>query len=144
MRIFNVFLLKHWLVIRYKIGDIVYELTDEKKTLSRKGYTGKNMKIDTDVLMINYNMNDVGCTATGDFSSKRERVFTEMFPKKVAKFEIRILDEDEYDDLQGERMKNINPSKLVDVWTRLKVLLRLNLSGLTDTLTEASYLIGVF
>ena len=44
-------------------------------------------------------------------------------------------------DLQGEGVKIIIPSNIIDIYTRLEVLLGLNLSGHTDTLTEASNLI---
>ena len=47
----------------------------------------------------------------------------------------------DYHDLQGEGLKFIKPSKLIDVYTRLEALLGLKLSGHTDTLTEASNLI---
>ena len=43
--------------------------------------------------------------------------------------------------LQGEGVKIIIPSNIIDIYTRLEVLLGLKLSGHTDTLTEASNLI---
>ena len=44
--------------------------------------------------------------------------------------------------LQGRAIeKIIIPSNIIDIYTRLEVLLGLNLSGHTDTLTEASNLI---
>ena len=42
---------------------------------------------------------------------------------------------------QGEGVKIIIPSNIIDIYTRLEVLLGLKLSGHTDTLTEASNLI---
>ena len=45
------------------------------------------------------------------------------------------------DNLHGEGVKSFIPSNIIDIYTSLEVLFRLNLSGLTDTLTEASYLI---
>ena len=45
------------------------------------------------------------------------------------------------DNLQGEGVKIIIPSNIIDIYTRLEVLLGLKLSGHTDTLTEASNLI---
>ena len=48
---------------------------------------------------------------------------------------------DDSDDLQGEGVKIIIPSILTDIYTRLKIILGLKLSGHTDTLTEASILI---
>ena len=35
-------------------------------------------------------------------------------------------------------MKKVIPSNIVDKWTRIEVLLGLNVSGYTDTFTEAS------
>ena len=48
--------------------------------------------------------------------------------------------EDESDKLQGEGVKFIIPSSIIDIYTRLEVLLGLKLYGPTDTLTEASNL----
>ena len=48
--------------------------------------------------------------------------------------------ENESDNLQGEGVKII-PSNIIDIYTRLEILLGLKLSGHTDTLTEASNLI---
>ena len=45
-------------------------------------------------------------------------------------------------DLDGSGIsKIIIPSNIIEIWTRLEVLLGLKLSGHTDTLTEASNLI---
>ena len=52
--------------------------------------------------------------------------------------------EEESVDLQGEGILIIIPSNIVDIWTRLEVLLGLKLSGHTDNLTEASNLIDEF
>ena len=45
------------------------------------------------------------------------------------------------DSLQGERVKIVIPSNIIDIYTRLKKLLGLRLSGNNDTLTEISNLI---
>ena len=47
-----------------------------------------------------------------------------------------------FNDLQGEGVRIIIPSNINDIYTRLEVLLGLEISGHTDTLTEASNLIG--
>ena len=39
-------------------------------------------------------------------------------------------------------MKIIIPTNIIDIYTRLEILLGLKLSGHTDTLTEASNLVG--
>ena len=44
-------------------------------------------------------------------------------------------------NLKGEGVKIIIPSNIIDIYTRLEVLLAIKLSGHTDTLTEASALI---
>ena len=49
--------------------------------------------------------------------------------------------ESQSDNLEGEGVKIISPSSVIDIYTRLEVLLGLKLSGHTDTLTEASNLI---
>ena len=48
--------------------------------------------------------------------------------------------ENESDNLQGEGVKIIIPSNIIDIYTRLEILLGLKLSD-TDTLTEASNLL---
>ena len=44
-------------------------------------------------------------------------------------------------DLEGEGVKDIIPSNIIDIYARLEVLLGLKLSGHTNILTEASNLI---
>ena len=55
----------------------------------------------------------------------------------------KIFDEntDDADDLQEDGVKIIIPSYIIDIYTRLEVLLGLKLSGHIDTLTEASKII---
>ena len=48
---------------------------------------------------------------------------------------------EEPDNLQGDGEKIIIPSNIIDIYTRLEILIGLKLTGLTDTLTEASNLI---
>ena len=68
---------------------------------------------------------------------------TKALPKLVELVQNKTFDEitDDSDDLQGEGVKNIIPSNIIDIYTRLENLLGLKLSGHTDTLTEASNLI---
>ena len=64
-------------------------------------------------------------------------------PKVVAKIRnppIREIDNND-DNLEGQGVKIIIPSNIIDIYSRLKILLGLKLSGHTDTLTEASNLI---
>ena len=55
-----------------------------------------------------------------------------------------IENEEEPNDLRGHGMKNIIPTNIIDIWTRLELLLGPKLSGHTDTLTETSNPIDEF
>ena len=80
---------------------------------------------------------------TKGLNSARMRDALNNLPKEIAKSRNPPLPaiENESDNLQGEGVKNIIPSNIIDIYTRLEVLLGLKLSGHTDTLTEASNLI---
>ena len=77
--------------------------------------------------------------------SKRKSFLTITLPKLAQKINNRTFEKITLDsdcDLQGEGVKKIIiPSNIVDIYTRLEVLLGLELSGHTNTLTEASNLI---
>ena len=68
-----------------------------------------------------------------------------ILPRKIA--EIRnpslptIENIESSSDLEGQGIKIIIPNNIIDIYTRLEVLLGLKLSGHSDTLTEASNLI---
>ena len=127
-----------------KINEKIYELTPEiYKALSDTGYTGKTMKNEIDILMMINNIRDIGYTGREDRPSKRKTFFTITLPKLVEEIQNKTFDEitDSSDDLEGEGVKIIIPSNIIDTNTRLEVLLGLKLSGHTDTLTEASNLI---
>ena len=73
-------------------------------------------------------------------------IFKDAFyklPREIAKIRNPPLAaiENESDNLQGDGVKIIIPFNIVDIYTRLEILLGLKLSGHTDTLTEASNLI---
>ena len=101
------------------------------------------MKNKNDILMMNKIINGLGYTGVGDRDSKRKTFFTITFPKLVDEIQNKTFDElvDDSDDLQREGGKIINPSNIIDIYTRIETLLGLKLSGHTDTLTEASNLI---
>ena len=127
-----------------KINENIYELTPEiYKALSDTGYTGKDMKNESDILMMDNIIRDLGYTGREDRDSKRKTFFLKKLPKLVNDIQNRTFEEitDDSDDLQGEGFKIIIPSNIIDIYTRLEVLLGLKLSGHTDTLTEASNLI---
>ena len=129
---------------RMQIKNNIYDLTPENyKALSDTGYTGKNMKNENDILMMHNIINDLGYTGIGDKPSKRKKFFTITLPKLVEEIQNKTYEEiiDDSDDLQGEGVKIIIPSNIIDIYTRLEVLLGLKLSGHSDTLTEASNLI---
>ena len=86
---------------------------------------------------------DLGYTGIGDKKSNRKKFLTETLPKLVEEIQNKTFEEitDDSDDLQGQGIeKNIEPSNIIDIYTRLEVLLGIKLSGHTDTLTEASNL----
>ena len=127
-----------------EINDIIYELTQEMyNVLSSTNYTGRTMKNEDDILMMYNIINDLSYTGRVDRSSNTRTFFTKTPPKLVEKIQSRVFDEiiDDSDDLQGEGVKIIIPSNIIDIYTRLQVVLALKLSGYTDTLTEASNLI---
>ena len=129
---------------RIQIKDNIYDLTPETyKALSDTGYTGKTMKNESDILMMNNIKNDLGYTGVGDRDLKRKTFLTITLPKLVEKIQNRTFEEitDDSDDLQGEGVKIVIPLNIIDIYTRLEVLLGLKLSGHSDTLTEASNLI---
>ena len=129
---------------RLQIKDNVYDLTPEiYKALSFRRCDGKTMKNENDILMLYNIINDLGYTGIGDNKSKRKLFLTETLPRFVEEIENRTFEEitDDSDDLQGEGVKIIIPSNIIDIYTRLEVLLGLKLSGHSDTLTEASNLI---
>ena len=113
------------------------------KALSYTGYTGSFMKNENFILMMNNIIRDLGCTGLRDYPSKRKTFFTITLPKLVQDIQNKTFEEntDDSDDLQGEGLKIIIPSNIIHIYTRLEILLRLKLSGHTDTLTEASNLI---
>ena len=128
-----------------QIKDNIYYLTPEiYKALSYTGYDGKNMKNENDILMLNSIIRDLGYTGIGDNKSKRKTFLTETLPRLVEEIQNRTYEKitlDSDNNLQGEGVKNIIPSNINDIYTRLEILLGLKLSGHTDTLTEASNLI---
>ena len=126
---------------KLRIRDNEYDLTPEVyKALSFTGYTGKSIKIESEILMMSNILNDLGYTGIDDRDSKRKTLFTKTLPKLVEKIQNRTFDEfiDDSDDLKGQGTKIIIPSNIIDIYTRLEFLLAFKLSGHIDTLTEAS------
>ena len=128
-----------------KINENIHELTPEiYKALTYTTYSGNTMKDENDILMMYNIIRDLRYTGDSDRDSKRKTFFTKKLPKLVNDIQNKTFDEitDNSDDLQGEGIqKIIIPSNIIDIYTRLEILLGLKLSGHTDTLTEASNLI---
>ena len=59
-------------------------------------------------------------------------------PKTVNEIQNKTFNEI---DLKGQGLKIIIPSNIIDIYTRLEILLGLKLSGHTDTLTKAKVII---
>ena len=100
------------------------------------------MKNENDILMLNNIIRDLGYTGLGDYTSKRKTFLTITLPKLVEEIQNRTYEEitDDSNDLQCEGVKIIIPSNIIDIYTRLEILLGLKLSGHSDTLSEASFL----
>ena len=130
---------------KLRIRDNDYELTPELyKALSYTDYTGATMKNENDILMKNSSIRDLGYTGVEDTDSERKKFLTITLPKLVEEIQNKTFDEitDESNDLQGQSIeKIIIPSNIIDIYTRLEVLLGLKLLGHRDALTEASNLI---
>ena len=129
---------------RIQIKDNIYDLTPEiYKALSYTGYNGENLKSESDILMLYNIVNDIGYTGIGDTKSKRKMFLTEKLLKLVEEIQNRTFEEitDDSNYLEAEGVKIIMPLIIIDIYTRLEVLLGLELSGHIDTLTEASNLI---
>ena len=62
-----------------------------------------------------------------------------FFTRLINQF--RNIKKEEPADLKGQGVKIIIPSNIIDIYTRLEVLLGLKLSGHTDILTESSNLL---
>ena len=121
---------------KIQVYDNVYEFNPEiHKALSKSSYTGKSMKNEDDRKTLYTFLTDIGYnTHNGDISNSQKKIFTRLFNQ----FE-NIKKEE---SLKGEGIeKIIIPNNIIDIYTRLEVLLGLKLSGHTDTLTEASNLI---
>ena len=89
------------------------------------------MKNENDILMMNNIIRDLGYTGDGDRESKR-KTFFKIKPRKLdEEIQNKTFEEitDDSDDLQGEGIKIIKPSNIIDTYTRLEILLEKKLSG---------------
>ena len=113
----------------------VYDLSSEMhKALSNSTYTGKTMRDRNDQLELYNFLTDIGYTKQRGKQSSQMKFFTRL----LNQFK-NIKKEEPLEGIGIEKI--IIPSNLIDIYTRLEVLLGLKLSGHTDTLSEASNLI---
>ena len=115
----------------------IYELTPEiHKALSNQTYTGKSMKNEYDRITLYNFLTDIKYDGLGDIRSSQKNFFTNLIKH------YDNIKKEEFGDISGSGVKkNIIPSQVVNIYSRLEILLGLNLSGHSDTLTEASNLI---
>ena len=130
---------------KLRIRDIGYELTPEiYKASSYTGFTGKRTKNENDILKMNNILRDLGYTGVGHKKLNRKTFFTITLPELFDEIQNKTFDEitDDSDYLQGEGVEIFIPSNIIDIYTRLELLLGLKISGHAETLTEASKLIN--
>ena len=121
---------------KIQVYENIYEFTPEiHKALSKSSYTDKPMKNENDRRILYTFLVDVGYSGNDDEKPNQKKFFTSLFKQ------FRNIKKEEPTNLEGEGVKIIIPSNIIDIYTRLEVLLGLKLSGHTDTLTEANNLI---
>ena len=131
---------------RISINDEEYDIKPNIQNYFTKTYLSTKHMSNEDKLTIYDILTAVGFYSTHHvrgMNSFRMKDALYNLPKAVEKIRNPPLPEfeDREDILQGEGVKIIIPSNIIDIYTRLEVLLGLKLSGHTDTLTEASNLI---
>ena len=121
---------------KIQVYDNIYEFNPEiHKALSNSSYTGTSMKSENDRKTLYNFLKDVGYTGIDDEKTNQKKFFTRLFKQ------FGNIKKEEPADLKGQGVKIVIPNNIIDIYTRLEVLLGLKLSGHTDTLTEASNLI---
>ena len=126
-----------------EINGKVYTLIPKVyKASSSTSNTGKYMKEENDILMMNNIRKDLSHRVL--LINHREKTFSTITrPKLVEDIQNKTFDEilDKSDKLQRERVNTIIPSNMFDIKTRPEVIQGLKSSGHTDTITEASSII---
>ena len=117
-----------------QVYDNIYELTPEIQSFINSSYTGKSMKNEDDRRTLYNFLVDIGYNGQHDEKTNQNKFFKKLFNQ------FTNIKKEEPDNLKGEGVKILIPSNIIDIYTRLEVLLGLKLSGHTDTLTEASNL----
>ena len=119
---------------KIQVYDNIYEFNPEiHKALSKPSYTGKSMKNEDDRRTLYNFLTDIGYnTHNSDEQTSQKKIFIRLFNQ---------FENIKKEELDGQGVKIIIPSNIIDIYTRLEILLGLKLSGHTNTLTEASNLI---
>ena len=94
------------------------------------------MRHDSDNLTFFFILSDVNDMVDGDGPSESKKTSSEELPRRVEKTESRLANEEESGDLEAVGKKMFLPFNIIDISTRLEVLLGLKLSGHSDTLEE--------
>ena len=128
-----------------KINGKEYDVSPSiQKYFTKTRYTTKSLNNNDKEIVYNI-LKDVGfynMRHNKGMKSARMQDAIKDLPKAIHKIRNPPLPEIEnVEDLAGEGVKIIIPSNIIDIYSRLEVLLGLKLSGHTDTLTEASNLI---
>ena len=115
----------------------IYNLSTEMhKALSNSTYTGKSMKNKQDQIKLYNFLTDIGYTKIHGKQTSQMKFFTKIINQ------FRKIKKEGSMDLKGIGIhKIIIPSNVIDIYSRLEVLLGLKLSGHSDILTEASNLL---
>ena len=108
--------------------------------------TTKNMDDEDKTTVCNI-LKKLGFYSTRHTKGKKSARMKDAFknlPREIANIRNPPLPaiENESDNLQGEGVKIIIPSNILDIYTRLEILLGLKLSGHSDTLSESNALIN--
>ena len=119
--------------------DIPTAFTDTKYT-----FNISNMN-DAKVLTFHKILKTVQYDRSEDSNSKRSKSIKKKLKKRMDKIlnpplSLPPTEIENESDLQGEAIKILITSNIIDIWTRLEVLLGLKPSGQTNCLTEASNL----
>ena len=128
---------------RISIEDQEYDIKPNiQKYFTNTKLTTKNMDNEdkSTVYDILKNTGFYSMKHTKGLNSARMRDALYNLPKEIAKIGNPPLAaiENESDDLQGEGVKIIIPSNIIDIYTRLETLPGIKLSGQSNTRTEAS------
>ena len=113
-------------------------IPDVQRAFTDTRYNFSNIIMDDEsVLTFDNILNSLNYDSSKDSNSKRTKLIKNDLRKRVNKIKNPPLALPT-NDVQGEGVKIIIPSNIIDIYTRLEILLGLKVSGHTDTLTEAS------